>query len=81
MYKFGLSVLTFINLLAFIPYNLKEGPGIKKVTVIASETFDPPYMQHEVQVLKDTWRQMHKGAVYGSAAGIVIVVALVLVFL
>lgn len=81
MYKFGLSVLTFINLLAFIPYNLQEGPGIKKVTTIASETFDPPYMQHEVQVLKETWRKLHKGAVYGSAAGIVIVLAAVIAFL
>ena len=81
MKKFGLSVVTLIMILAFMPYNLEEGPGLTKVNTVAAETFDNQYVQNEKQAMKDTCRQVHKGKLYGSLGGVLVMVLLLYIFL
>jgi len=81
MNKAPLSVITLIMLLAFMPYNLQEGPGLKKVTAMAAETYDNHYLKNEFSSLKATYRHMRKAPLFASAGGVFVIILLLIILL
>jgi hypothetical protein len=81
MKKLGPSLITLIMLLAFMPFNLEEGPGMEKITVAAAETINKKYIRDEIQSVKDTYHQMSRGQVFASAGGLFVFVLLIIAYI